>query len=480
MKEYIKSLFIGENDEELSFHLSGIVSYIPLIVCGGFFLLTILIFAFGPLEWKIKNPLKLYAFLILCCLSLSFGYIVSMKRAKTIDAKINLNTNRILLICSAVFIVSYVPTLLVTTGKWYPDIITGIFNTGKAYRLAKYFTEQGPLIVLYIRMLLYPFIIMIMPITLYFMPKLSKSGKIAGIVVIILSLCMSISQGVNKLVADTTAQIVLFLLMMFFSNSIKRSKIKYRLKVILVIILVLTLFFAYYSASMRNRVALDEMNYSDEELITGNNADTIPETKLDESIKQNATFGYSKVKENYILFKIIPIKLQPTALYLASYISHGYMGLSIAMDQEFTSTYGLGFSDFFRHNILKIVGKSSSEERIVAQTYQAKTNREAWKTGDFWSTFFVYPASDISFPGTVLLVFLVGYLFALSWKDALKTENPFAIVSFYGFCTMIFYFSANNQMFQTGENFIGFITMIIFWLLTRNILLKKARGENRE
>jgi hypothetical protein len=224
---------------------------------------------------------------------------------------------------------------------------------------------------------------------------------------------------------------------------------------------------------MHNRVSTD--------IASGNNTTSdaeqtdIDKEKVDESIENNSTFGFSTIKENNIFNKIIPQKLQPISTFLSSYLSHGYKGLSIAMNQRFTSTYGLGFSDFFRHNFLKIARKTGLEKEIVRQTYYGKTSNEAWETGAFWSTFFVYPASDISFIGTILLVFLIGYCFALSWKDALNTENPFAVTAFFCFCIMIFYFSANNQMFQNGDNFIGFSSMLIIWLLSRHVLFKKSK-----
>jgi hypothetical protein len=98
-----------------------------------------------------------------------------------------------------------------------------------------------------------------------------------------------------------------------------------------------------------------------------------------------------------------------------------------------------------------------------------KIEKYGWETGAVWSTFFIFPASDISFPGTVLLVLVIGFLLGLSWKDVVVTGDPFAAVTFMGFVTMVFYFSANNQMFQTGEACIGFLVSIAVWCVCRRI-----------
>jgi hypothetical protein len=172
--------------------------------------------------------------------------------------------------------------------------------------------------------------------------------------------------------------------------------------------------------------------------------------------------------------RLLPSKIRSMFNLLSGYFCQGYKGLSLAMDQEFTSSYGLGFSDFFRRNFLRVIGRPDLEKEIFARTYAGKINSLGWTHLGLWSSFFTHPASDISFLGTILLVFLIGFLFGLSWKDSLLTENPFAVTSFIGFCTMVFYFSANNQMFQSGEQFIGFSVILFVWLLSRMLFAQKC------
>jgi hypothetical protein len=481
-KKKLYERITDNNQAGLGISFSGIIRYIPLIVCGSFFFLTIMIFAFGPLDWHVSNPAKLYIFLALCCMALTGGYILGVKKGRTSEKHLNLNVNFIFIICAVVFLIMYVPTLIATTGKWYPDVVTGITNTGKAYRLTQYYIDHGSRLVLYIRIIAAPFLVMLTPVTLLFFKKLSKANKIIGIIIIILNVCISISQGINKAVADITAQIVLVLLILLFSNH-EGSKLFYRLKIIALIVVVCTLFCMYYTNSMSNRLGID-LTYSTEELnqaieneINDNDEDDIKSdvTKqaISQSIQAYANFNTATEKEGYALLQIVPEQIRPSVLYLSSYLSHGYNGLSIALNQEFTSSYGLGFSDFSRRSILRLVGKLDAETEIYNRTYMYKTIRGGWETRSVWSTFFIYPASDISFPGTILLVFIIGFAFALSWKDAIKTKNPFALTVFFGFCMMVFYFCANNVMFQSGENFVGYTTMIVLWLVTRHILKKQ-------
>lgn len=507
MKSFIEKYFVQRDQAPLPFQFCGIVKYVPLIVCGGFFFSTIVLFSLGPLDWHISNPFQLYGFLALSCIALALGYVLAIRKAKTSDRKTGLNANTIFFICAAVFFIMYVPTLIATTGKWYPDIITGITNTGKAYRVSQYLIDHGSKLILYIRIIASPFMIMVPPLTLFFMPKLNRLNKVLGVLAIILTVFLSISKGVNKAVADFCAQILLVLLIWLFSNSYKRGRLRHVLKIASLILLVCLLFFSYFTVSMRSRVAMD-VAYStsqlnkiiEEEIITDRQPDTpgaqtdnnttgdpeaaalddtfskVSEDELNDKIVLYSNFGSATVKEGYWPLDLVPERYRPTALYLSGYLSHGFKGLSVAMDQEFTSSYGLGFSDFFRRSVLRIFGRLDLENGIYERTYMAKTSQFDFMRGVSWSTFFVYPASDITFYGTILLAFVIGYLFALSWKDALVTHNPFAITVFYCFGMMVFYFSANNQMFEGGENFIGIVSMIAIWLISRRALFAKGKS----
>ena len=137
------------------------------------------------------------------------------------------------------------------------------------------------------------------------------------------------------------------------------------------------------------------------------------------------------------------------------------------MGHEWRPTYGLGFSDFVRHNALRVAGQSEREDAITARTYSGQIEEDGWPIGQFWGTFFIHPASDIGFPGTVVLTGLIGLAFGLSWRDLLQRGNPFAAAVFYYLCILVIYLPANNQLYQGGELAIGFTALLAAWLWTR-------------
>ncbi len=485
MLGYIKNFFTSEEKHTLAYTYSGVLRFIPLFIAGGFFVCTILLVAIGPLDWHMHNNLKFYSFTIGCALALILGYLIAVYRTSATQHKVmKINVSHFLYFCVAIALILYFPTVKFGTGKWYPDVYTGITNTGLAYQLGKYYSAYAPKYLFYIRMILAPFTMAIMPITFFYKSRLTKPAFISGIVVIILNVCLSISQGVTKQVADTAMQIIIFLVILMFTEKKKgfKANAKHFTKFIAIILCVCVLFFAYYSNAMKNRLSTDVYlgdgvnTNSQEELINKlNDKHALSGVDLESTVNGYASFSVATERENSIFYKIVPKKIQPMFNYLTSYFCHGYYGLSLAMEQDFTSSYGLGFSDFIRHNVSKFFGGAEFEAQMYERTYMSKITNEGWIVGLSWPTFFVYPASDISFFGVIILVLLIGFLFGLSWKDAVLNHNPFALVSFFGFSTMIFYFSANNQMFQTGENCIGFTVMVGLWVITRIISKIKAK-----
>ena len=100
----IFKFFNDEKKLKTEIEYKGIAKYMPLIVCGGFYLLTILLFAFGPFDWNISNSKDLYLFLSFSLIALIVGYILgaTIKRKKKF---LNVNVNHIMYLSFAIYII---------------------------------------------------------------------------------------------------------------------------------------------------------------------------------------------------------------------------------------------------------------------------------------------------------------------------------------------------------------------------------------
>jgi hypothetical protein len=159
---------------------------------------------------------------------------------------------------------------------------------------------------------------------------------------------------------------------------------------------------------------------------------------------------------------------------LAFYVTHGYYGLYLSLDKPFVPMFGVGHSLFLTQQAIRITGN----EQIGRSSYPKRIEEDGWDALGLWSSVYPWIASDLSFPGTIALVFVIGRLFALAWFDALSGSNPFAYGMLAQFLIMLFYFPANNQTSQFGEGFTAFWAILIVWLITRSRSIPLLSGTN--
>jgi hypothetical protein len=162
---------------------------------------------------------------------------------------------------------------------------------------------------------------------------------------------------------------------------------------------------------------------------------------------------------------VVPGAAQPTGALFTSYLTQGYKGLSLAMDRPWRPTYGRGFSIFIRHTASRVLGLD--EEALEDRTYEGQLDARGWTSGTQWSTFFIHPASDITFFGVIPFMGLIGFAFGAAWRDTCRRADPLACVVFFYLGVQVLYLSANNQLYQGGARAIGFTVMLVAWLLLR-------------
>jgi hypothetical protein len=170
-------------------------------------------------------------------------------------------------------------------------------------------------------------------------------------------------------------------------------------------------------------------------------------------------------KEDYFLYKIVPNNLQPLLNSTSFYISHSYSRLNRAMDMPFLGLgFGLSNSYFVMDNIEQLTGWSKLKEI----SYGLRLDKEdGLGYGNFWSTFYTWIASDFTFPGTILIILLIGYIFSLALKDTLNTLNPLSVASFCTLFFFIFSFAFNNPL-QDGAGITTNLLIPVLWFLHRS------------
>ncbi len=452
----------GEAPPAGPFAFRGLTRFMPLIVGGGVFTVSILMAATGPIDWRFSNPGSVYGFLIACLSALVAGYLAAVLKKRRHDGSgtWQLNASLFLIVASVVYMVLFPFVTEVTTGKWFPDVIGALTDAGAAYGNNKRLNETAPPIALYLKILAGPLTVSILPVTLFAWGRLNLAARILGVSSSVLAVLLNIAQGTANGFAEASGVAILYFGLVAAASF---SKERWRRIPMAVgaIVLIAALFLVYYSAVIRSRVAADLRNDFP-------GSSQVDEDRVSDRMSNVEGYG-AQLRKDSAFFVVVPPAARPVGMILDNYLTQGYRGLSMAMEESFTPTYGLGFSEFFRHNVLRLVGQGDREPEIAAATYAGKISARGWGVGGVWGSFLIHPASDITFPGVVVLMVLIGFAWGASWRDLVTRGDPLAAVVFVHFFLLVFYLSANNQLFQGGERAVGFTTVLIAWLVLRSI-----------
>ncbi len=416
---------------------SNWVRLLPIIFFLAYLTFSVIIFRFGPWPYPVRDGVELYLFLTLAHFALLGGYLSgAFKTPQGYTAK-RWPVTRIIKLTVAINLILIFPTVAFRTGSLVPDIAGTLVNPGESY--SRYgFNQFGENpIIEYVRIFFGPFITMLVPLTVFYWSKLKLYVRVCAVFCILALVATDIAMGTNQGLID----LILLLPWLFIGGHFsKTSPLSRNQKIVIVVLILIGIVFAFsfFGATQSTRI--------------GSSAST----GVLGSIGSYANY------DNIMVRRLSP-NMQVTVLGLTSYISHGYFGLYLSLQEPFVPMFGVGNSLFLSRQ----VSKAPSLSNVVNLSYPVRIWKYGWNPNTHWQTVYPWFASDVSFLGTILVVFLIGRLFAFAWLDTLLGKNPFAVVMCALFILMLFYFPAHNRSVQNGSNFVAFWTILFLWLRTR-------------
>jgi len=426
--------------------LSLLIRIFPIIFFITYLSFTVFLFAKGPWLWPIRDGTKLYSFLAFAHLALFLGYLsASFQNPKGYFGKWNIK--RIMKVTLIFNLLLIIPTTISRTGSMFPDVAYGFTNPGNAYMLHGFHHQEGSRIIEYIRILFGPLLFIILPLTVFYWKQLKPIIRLLSSLCIIASVSIFISMGTNKGFADAVLLIPWIVLARHLSGYL-RLKLRHLTITIMALAIAFSIFLLFFTRTQLSRPG------------------SATKTAYFAQIDMHADL-------NNPIVRYLPQELEVLILSLSCYITQGYYGLYSSLEVPYLPMFGVGNSMFSYRQAARITGN----EEIMYLPYPTRISEFGWDAYGNWSTIYPWIASDVSFPGTILVVFLIGRLFALSWLDTLKGSNPFAVAMFAQFLIMLFYFPANNQCMQSGEGFTAFWGILILWLFTRHKYSLRARSK---
>jgi hypothetical protein len=428
---------------------------LPMRMVQIYLTLSVLLYFAGPLKWPTQNPLLLLVFLLLAQLSLYLGYRCSIRRLNSeVDSSSEVASPSFLIkaaivvssVYLAFFLIRYSGVEALRVGALIEKMRTALENPAIAYAEKWDIEHFGGKLLTYSAIALSPLWWSALPLSLMYFKKLGAIFKIMALWIILVTPFSALATGTNKGVVDW---IIIIASIVFIKSLGKRNdgllqppgrKVRKRaLGIIVVAIVLITLAVAVFSFNIGARI--------------GSHWDT-PEFST----------GIVPIDFDSLAMRLCPSGLQPTLVYLASYIDQGYYALSLAFPLPWTPTLGAGSSGFIKINVLReMLGID-----ISPYTYQGKMEkRYGWLAGRNWPSIYLDFANDVHFVGVIFLLFLLGFFFAEIVKDAVVHKRPVAIVILCLLFMAFIYFPANNQIGNSGYTFVPFFILSICWAMRR-------------
>jgi hypothetical protein len=396
---------------------------------------TVLLFAFGPWPWRVNDPYSLYAFLLAAQAALGIGYWLGVRgRLGIVRRRLDaLRLIRISLIANGFWIL---PKFLVRSGiedlsfsAIWNQIRFGLLDPAGAHVAMAEASANSKLVVLYA--IFTPILFLSIPMTVQHWRRVGRTDRILFAIVVGGEVLSWMATGTSKGVVDSLLVSLAALLpyaLGRWATLNTSKKVKYTVWSLVAAVLALSFFMQMQFARRGENIGLYDRHY-----------------------------GMSLDEEN-LLVRGGSLEMKAGVGYLLSYLNQGYYALGLALDEPFEPTWGLGNSMFWSSLVGNVAGVDLGSRTLPARLERFGIDRHA-----NWHTFYVWYASDITFPGVILLMVLVGYFFAMSWRSAVSGSNPYGVAVFGLFCLMVLYLPANNQVLALSPTALAFPVLLARW-----------------
>lgn len=435
-----------------------LLSY-PMKTTVIYLLFTILLFVFGPIKWNIPSYTKLVVTLLIYIASFAMGYRYQMQKKLhskefPIEELSNPDSENFGFLksvpfekLSLIFVVSCAYSIIrnaIYTLHFYGSIdFTALLNIdlAGAYQGRLESAVQGRWYILILNYL-YVFDLFWYIIGILYYKKMSGKYKLLFFATIAFNALYTVMGGTLISWAVFIFKLVPFFFLERYKSktSTKRKdkkKSKRRTLLIIVLCLAFLMLFSYVQEARLKQFGLD--------------ADD---------------FTYDSGTIAPFIDKEVDLPILNTAIkFMNFYLVHGYCGMAYAMELPPEFTYGIGFSRDLARNVNAFFGFD-----VSGFTYpQRVSDAYGWDNGFCWPSAFTWFASDWSFYGLPIFMFLFGMFLCNVWYSALYEKSIISVVLSSWLWVGIIFLPANNQLFQSFNMFMATTALLVLYLFRKQL-----------
>lgn len=433
--------------------------YLPILAVEFYLCTTLLIFEFGPVSYHLDSPLLFWGFIFSYHVTMVLGYVVACETRRRCTYQ-GIQNERysgafVWLLIFASIMASLIGHRNITgSDELIPyglldDVINGITNPEEQYikkmEIVLNATYTGDKLMNMLYFFIAPAKILIIPVLVFYWGRMGLFARLLSLFASVLPVLSGLATGTNKPAFDFAifygSSLVVYFLLNYFNHG--RFGFFQRKFFVIVALAAIVGAVVFFGNSMVNRGG--DVSY----------------------IESISPLGDIKVTSEIDVDDGLGGFLMYTFVWLSSYIVQGYYGFSLALTQDFTSTLGVGNSQFLMRQFEWVTGIDVSES-----TYQHKIDAWWGETAQ-WHSFYSYIANDYHFIGVALWCLVLGFYLAKLWVSIIDDNNLYAKLLMPLFAVMVVFIPANNQVFGFLETFSAFFVLTALWLHS----ISKARRQ---
>ncbi len=414
------------------------------LLLGGAFLtyyiLTVALFFGGPWEYPVTDGRGTFiAFLAAVHVAFAVGYFTGT-RGTPRPGRVSLAIGSVVLVAATVDFLLTFPTSLVNTGTWVPHPFRAIEDLAAAYTGSLSLRDAGRPYVNYVRIFVAPVIGLAAPLGVFYWRRLGWPTRLMVVASVVATIALFVAMGANAGAGHWMALFPWFVLSAHLAGE-NRLGPRGWAAAVAVQVLSVVLFVVLFTATMNQRSG----SFAKFGAIPGIGAE-LSAGDVDGGPMASAPRSAARVGADG----------------LAGYFTQGYFAVYLSLKEPFVPNFGVGNSMFLQRQVARVVGPD-----FLDRPYPARIQRAGWNAYGYWATIYPWIASDVTFPGTVIVMFAIGWLAGRVWLDVLGGQNAFAVAFFGQLLILLYYVPAHNKVMHSGEGVVGFWVLLAAWAFAR-------------
>lgn len=190
----------------------------------------------------------------------------------------------------------------------------------------------------------------------------------------------------------------------------------------------------------------------------------------------NGISVYFEYNEDHFLNNYLTDAVLYKLTTLEMYMTHGYFGLYLALQQPITSSFPVSSLKGAEPYLSSFIDVDSLTDRSLAQKIEKENN---WNSKTYWSTLLTSLLSDYYKIGTIIVMGLFGFIFGFTWKMLLERLNYIVFGLFMLFTLAALYIPLNNYIGNSLTNIITLITLFILFVVDITLLSRRNINETK-